>query len=201
LRRPAKSIATTTVGFSTVEMALTVAVILILGAIASPVLMKTLRVYQLNDSARRLADMVKVTRFEAIRNNRNADVRFQQSAPNWLIWKDSDTDGVPDPTEAQLVLGDYADMLGGAAVPNTAPIAATLGGGGALALSVLSATNGRIRFDSRGSVVFPGAPTVYVFFLGSATDSVSGYRAVLVMPAGSTQIWSSSSAGDWRRIS
>src|SRR5258708_7571721 len=104
-------------GFSTVEVVISLVVILILGAIASPMLMKAVRIYQLNDSATRLADMVKVTRFEAIRNNKKADVRFQQNGTTWLVWKDSNLNGTPDVTETQMVLGGYADMLPAGAVP------------------------------------------------------------------------------------
>ena len=186
-------------GFSTVEMVITLAVILILGAIASPMLMRSVRIYQLNDSATRLADIVKLTRFDAIRNNKNADVRFQQNGANWLVWRDSNINGTPDPTETQLVLGGYADMLAAGAVPNPAPIAASLGGGGTLIMNTVSGANGSIRFDARGALVPVG--NVYVFYLGNAGDPASGYRAVLVMPAGTTQIWISSAAGDWRRTS
>jgi len=177
-------------------------VILILGAIASPMLMKAVRIYQLNDSATRLADMVKVTRFEAIRNNKKADVRFQQNGTTWLVWKDSNLNGAPDVTETQMVLGGYADMLPAGAVPDTSPIASTLGAGGTLGLNTVSGANGSIRFDTRGAVDFGGAAwSVKVFYLGNAADTASGYRAVLVMPAGATQIWAASAAGDWRRRS
>jgi type II secretory pathway pseudopilin PulG len=184
-----------------VELVVALAVILVLGAIASPQLMKALRSYELNDSATRLAGMLKLTRFEAIRNNRNSDLRFQQNGTAWTVWKDTNTNGTPDTNETQMVLGGYADMLPAGAVPNTAPITATLGGGGALALTTLSGANGAVRFDARGAISFPGAPTVYVFYLGSATDADPGYRAVLVMPAGATQIWRTSAAGDWQRTS
>jgi type II secretory pathway pseudopilin PulG len=186
-------------GFSTLELVVTLTVILLLGAIASPLLMRSLRVYQLNSSATQLADIVKLTRFDAIRNNKNADVRIQQNGATWLVWRDSNINGTADPTETRLVLGGYADMLASGAVPDPSPIAAALGGGGTLILNTASGANGSIRFDARGAVV--PVSTVYVFYLGNAVDAASGYRAVLVMPAGTTQIWSASAAGDWRRIS
>src|SRR5215813_455285 len=161
-------------GFSTVEMVVALTVILIIGAIASPMLVRSVRAYQLNDSATRLADIVKLTRFEAIRKNKNADVRFQQNGSNWMVWNDSNINGTLDATETEIVLSGYADMLPAGVAPDSTPIAATLGAGGTLALNTVSGANGSIRFDARGAVVFPGAPTVYVFWLGNATDTSTG---------------------------
>lgn len=184
------------------EMAISLAILLILSAIASPLLLRTLRLYQLNDSATRLAGLLKLTRFEAIRNNTKVACGFQKNGATWIVWKDSNGNGQPDPQETQLVLGSYADMLPPAAAPSPAPIAATIGGGGMLALSVASGANGSITFDARGAVDFGGnPPAVRVWYLGNAADANSGYRAVLVFPSGATQIWTSSVAGDWRRTS
>ena len=52
-------------GFSMVELAVSLTVLLILTAIAIPSLMRSFRTYQLNDAAARLSDMLKFTRFEA----------------------------------------------------------------------------------------------------------------------------------------
>ena len=189
-------------GFSMVELAITMTVILILGAIASPFLMRAARIYQLNDSATRLAGLLKLTRFEAIRNNTKIGCGFQQNGTTWTVWKDTNGNGNVDPTEMQLVMGGITDLLPAAAAPDPAPIAATIGGGGALALNVVSGANGLIRFDARGAVDFGAAPpAVNVLYVGSAIDATSGYRAVLVFPAGTTQVWTATAAGDWRRTS
>lgn len=185
-------------GFSTVELVITLAVILVLAAIASPMLVRTLRIYQLNSSATQLAEMLKLTRFEAIRNNTRVPCGFQQNGTNWTVWKDTNGNGIPDGTETQLVMGGYADLLPAGAVPSPAPIAAAMGGGGTLTLTAVSGANGLIWFDARGAA---NPAAVLVLYLGSATDASAGYRAVLVFPAGTTQIWSSSAAGDWQRTS
>src|ERR1700716_1940854 len=114
-------------GFSTVEVLVTLALILVLGAIASPMLIRTVRIYQLNDGATQLAGMLKLTRFEAISKNTKVDCRFQASGARWTMWKDSNLNGTPDATETQLVLGGYADLLAAAAVPDPAAITASLG--------------------------------------------------------------------------
>jgi type IV fimbrial biogenesis protein FimT len=60
-------------GFSIVELAVALTVLMILTAVAIPTLMRSFRTYQLNDAAARLADMLKFTRFEAVRRNKQID--------------------------------------------------------------------------------------------------------------------------------
>jgi len=183
-------------------MLITVVVILILIAVASPMLLRLVRIYQLNNSATQLAGMVKLTRFEAIRNNTKVDCKFQTNGGNWTIWS-AFANGGPGAQQTQLVLGGYANMLpAGPPVPDPSAIAATLGGGGTLGLATVSGAAGFIRFDARGAVDFQGGPwSVQVFYLGNAADPSPGYRAVLVMPGGTTQIWTASVAGNWQRTS
>ena len=142
--------------------------------------------------------MLKLTRFEAIRNNTRVACGLQQNGATWTVWKDTNGNGTPDATETQLVLGGYADLLPAASVPNPAPISAAMGGGGTLILTTVSGANNLIFFDARGAA---NPAVVYVLYLGSAIDTSVGYRAVLVFPAGTTQVWSSTAAGDWQRTS
>ena len=186
-------------GFSTLEIMVSLAVILILGAIASPLVVRTLQTYQLNDKATRLAGLVKLTRFEAIRTNTRVRLGLVQAGGQWTVWKDTIANGTPDASEVQEVFSEPATLLPGAAAPNPAPIAATVG---TLNLSVVSGANGAIAFDARGAVDYGGGPpAVYVLYVGSATNPQAGYRAVVVLPSGATQVWTSTSAGDWQRTS
>jgi hypothetical protein len=41
---------------------------------------------------------------------------------------------------------------------------------------------------------------MYVFYVGNANDPDSGYRAVVLLPSGSTQIWTAPSGGPWRKV-
>ena len=55
-----------------------------------------------------------------------------------------------------------------------------------------------VAFDARGAVIPP--TNVNVFYLASSVAPDAGYRAVLLMPAGSIQIWSGDSTGNWEEL-
>jgi hypothetical protein len=40
-----------------------------------------------------------------------------------------------------------------------------------------------------------------VFYIGSSTDPEFGFRAVILLPSGSTQIWTAPNGGTWQQIS
>jgi len=52
----------------------------------------------------------------------------------------------------------------------------------------------RFNFDARGALT---SGNVTVFYLSAPGSPDSGLRAVLLMPAGSIQIWSGDSTGTW----
>src|SRR5207249_6189677 len=78
-----------TAGFSMVELVVSICLMLILTAIAVPSLMRSLRAYQLNSAAASVSDMLKFTRFEAVRRNTQINLQFTQNGPTWLVWTDS----------------------------------------------------------------------------------------------------------------
>ena len=94
-----------------VELAVSLTILLILSAIAIPTMMRSLRSYQLNDSAGRVADILKFTRFEAVRRNTavNVQIQLQQNGTDWVVWTDSLNNGVLDPTEKQAQF--YHDLV------------------------------------------------------------------------------------------
>jgi Tfp pilus assembly protein FimT len=173
---------------------------LILSAIAIPTLMRSLRTYQLNDAATRLAAMLKFTRFEAVRRNTQVNFRMQASGAGWLVGTDSDNDGTIDPKEKQELIAGFATLLSAGAPPPNA-ITAALGGA---TLTTKSGSAGTITFDARGAIrtAIGGSVTAntYVFYIGSSTDPEFGYRAVILLPSGSTQIWTAPNGGPWQRV-
>jgi len=194
-------------GFSLVELVLSLAVLLIISVLAVPVILRSLQTYQLNSSASQLAGMLKFTKFDAIRENTPVSCQIQQQGANWLIWADSNGNGVADSTEPQMYIGGSFTMLPESSVPSPAPIQATLGVGfSSYAWTVLSGSNASIWYDQRGVIGCPSNTTcntsvVYVLYIGSATNPSSGYRAVLTLPSGAVQVWTSPTAGSWQRVS
>jgi prepilin-type N-terminal cleavage/methylation domain-containing protein len=194
-------------GFSMVELVLSLAVLLIITVIAVPVVVRSLQTYQLNSNTSQLAGMLKFAKFDAIRQNTPVSCQVQQQGANWLVWVDSNGNGVADQAEPQMYIGGVFTLLPESSVPSPAPIQSSLGvGSSSYAWTVLSGAPGTVTYDQRGVLGCVGNATcntsvIYVLYLGSSTDPRSGYRAVLTLPSGAVQAWSSSSAGDWHRIS
>ena len=193
-----------TAGFSMVELVVSICVMLVLTALAIPSLMRSLRTYQLNNAAASVSDMLKFTRFEAVRRNTQINLQLTQSGPSWLVWTDSfgaGNGGPINPRDKQQVVAGYATLLPAGVAPTPSAISAALGGA---ALNTLSGANGSVTFDARGAVRqgIGGAVSgsVYIFYLGNAIDSDSGYRAVVLLPSGGTQIWTAPSGGPWRQV-
>jgi len=187
-------------GFSLVEMVVSLAVLLILSAIAIPTLMRAYRSYLLSDAAARVAGVMKFTRFEAIRKNTVVGFQVKQTGANWLLWTDSNGNGIADPTEPEVVVTNPVTMLGSGSVPGPATIVAALGSASP-GLTVLSGTNTLVSFDGRGAVSFSGSAAVYVFYLGNPNISDMGARAVVLLPSGIVQTWTASNASAWVRVS
>lgn len=186
-------------GFSMVELAVSLTVLLILTAIAVPSLMYSFRTYQLNDAATRVSDALKFTRYEAVRRNTQVNFLMQTTVNGWVIGTDSNGNGTIDPTETQQVITSFATILTSAPTPTTA-ITTKLGG-----LTPVSNSPSTITFDARGAVrVSKGgavSASVYVFYIGSSTDPEFGYRAVVLVPSGNIQIWTAPAGGPWQQVS
>jgi len=193
-------------GFSMVELAVSLVIVFIISAIAIPTLMNSIRAYQLNGAATRVTGLLKSTQSEAVRKNTQASFLLRQDAANnWIVGVDSNGNGLIDPWERQEVITGFATLLPAAGLPSPGPITTALGVG---AINTLSGNPGSVTFDFRGAVrsgVAPGSPlatNVSIIYIGSAAHPEFGYRAVVVLPAGSTQVWTSPpSSGTWRQIS
>jgi type II secretory pathway pseudopilin PulG len=189
-------------GFSLVELAVSMCVVLILSAMAIPSLMHSVRTYQLNDTAGRLSDILKFTRFEAVRRNKTVPFQLRQFGNDWVAWADIDNDGNLDATEKQVRISGFVTLLqAGAGLPAPNAITNALNGG---ALTPTPANPGPLQFDARGAVRVNGNLTasIYVFYVGAAPPNNPGdfgFRAVILLPTGATQIWTASAAGPWQR--
>jgi type IV fimbrial biogenesis protein FimT len=190
-----------TAGFSMVELVVSIGVMLVLTALAIPSLMRSVRTYQLNNAAGSVSDMLKFTRFEAVRRNTQINFLMQANGTGWLVGADSNNSGALDPTEKQESISGYAALLPSGTAPPPNAISAALGGA---ALTPIYGSGATVTFDSRGAIRQgiggPVSSSVYIFYLGNATDPDSGYRAVVLLPSGGTQIWTAPTGGPWRQV-
>jgi Tfp pilus assembly protein FimT len=187
-------------GLSVLELVVSLAIILVISGMAITPITKALRTYQLNDAANQVAGIVKFTRFEAIRRNMAITCVNSQAGAyaEANIWADNDGDGVEGPTEKQILLSPRATLVSAGVVPDTSALAASAS---IPTLTAISPANDTIKFDQRGAVV-ASPPAVYVFYVGNSS-SVGGFRAVIVLPSGSVQVWTyAGGTGNlWQQIS
>ena len=182
-----------TAGFSMIELVVSVCVMLILTVLAVPSLMRSLRTYQLNSAAARVSDMMKYTRFEAVRQNKKMSFLLAPSGPGWIVWTGPPTDPAPFPTEKQLLIAGFVSLVtaGTPAGPNIA------GSGTLNMLSGSACTPACFAFDSRGAV---STLQGYVMYIGGINDPDTSYRAIVLLPSGSTQMWSAPAGGPWHQV-
>jgi len=182
-----------TSGFSMIELVAVLAVMFVMFAIGVPSFVRAYRTYQLDNTASQVEGILKATRSSAIRLNTQVNCIIQVAAGQTHMWADSNNDGIEQSTEKQILLSGSVTLVQAAGVPNAAGLAAAIG------IPVLTATsplNGVDTFDARGAAN-PAAPGVYVLYVGNTAVPTAGYRAVVLMPSGSIQVWSANSAGNW----
>jgi type IV fimbrial biogenesis protein FimT len=189
-----------TQGVTLLELVVSVAIIMVISGMAVPAITRTLKAYQLNDAANQVAGILKFTRFEAIR--KNTPIKCVNSQAGAFapvnIWSDNDGDGVEASTEKQILLGPNATLISSGSVPNTGALATAAN---LPVLTPISPASDAVKFDRRGAVLsVPSA--VYVFYVGNLSNS-GGFRAVIVLPSGSVQVWTyaGGTGNVWQRIS
>jgi Tfp pilus assembly protein FimT len=186
-------------GFSLTELVVVLAVAMILMAVGLPSFMRAYHSYQLSSAATQVADMLRLARYDAIRRNMNMNCVFQVSGAdpnNTIVWVATFSTNTLDRSQKQTVLGPSGNLVAQGAAPNVAALIA--GSKVAMATNNPSPTNATITFDARGALVPP--TTVDTFFLASTLAPEAGFRAVILMPAGAIQIWTSDATGNWAQI-
>jgi Tfp pilus assembly protein FimT len=186
-------------GLSTLELIVSMGIILAISAIAIPSITKAVRIYQLNDAASQVSTILKLARFEAIRRNTPVSAVNLQATPNGQasIWADSNGDNTVQTTEKQILLGVNATLVAPGSVPSAGSLAAAVG---VPSITAMNPASDSVRFDQRGAVSPAG---IYVLYLGNTSASYGGYRAVVVLPSGSVQVWTyaGGASGIWQQVS
>lgn len=190
-------------GFSLLEVVVALVVAIILLAVSLPIFLRAYRSYQLTNAARQVADILRLTRYEAIRLNKQVYCVFQPFAGNPAMMSASMTDssgnGLSGMGSATIVLGPTGTLVDASSAPVLGALPAQANLGGTVPVNFPS-VGGTIKFDPRGAVIPATGTTVpaYAFYLASPAAPDAGYRAVLLMPAGSMQIWSVDASGSWQ---
>jgi len=186
-------------GFSLTELVVAMAVALVLMGIGMPSFLRAYHTYQLSNAASQTADILRFTRYEAIRVNKQLSCQIQPYAGDptmTILWTDSNKNNQPDPTEQQILLGSAGNLVSGAGVPGVATLTA--------AANITAGTfsvppsGTPITFDARGAVNNP--QNVNMLYLASTNAPEAGYRAVLLMPAGSIELWTGDANGNWQQL-
>jgi len=187
-------------GFSLLELVIAMAIALILTAVALPSFLRAYHWYQLNHAATQVADIVRLTRYEAIRRNKPLRCVFRPDATNPGVTDASmtDTSGAALNGVAALtvMLGSSGNLVdvGSVAGAGALPAAANLG---PTAPSNVPAGGVTLQFDARGALT---TGNVTVFYLENVGVPDAGFRAVLLTPSGSLQIWAADASGNWHQL-
>jgi len=182
-------------GFSMTELLVVLFLISATSVIALPNFIRMWRTSQLTNGATQVADILKLSRFQAIRRNTATVCRISGSSTSTQIWADTNGNGTVDSGESLTVLSGNVNLVAAASVPGTTSLATAIGPN--VVLVPVSTSTGSYTFDSRGAVT-PAA--VYVSYVTNATVTTLGYRAVVVLPSGSMQVWSGDTSGNWTRL-
>ena len=185
-------------GFSLTELVVTMAVALVLMGIGMPTFLRAYHTYQLSNAASQTADILRFTRYEAIRRNMQLSCQIQPYAGDptmTILFTDSNKDNQPDPTDQQILLGGGGNLVSSAGVPGVPALtaAAQIASG----TTAVPPSGTPITFDARGAV---NPSNVYMLYLASANAPEAGYRAVLLMPAGSIELWTGDVNGNWQQL-
>lgn len=177
-----------------------IAVAMILAAVGMPAFLKAYHAYQLTSAASQLSDILRLTRYEAIRQNKSINCIIQPDGIDPTrtdAFADADGAATPGPTDKIILLGPGGNIVDGGGVPGTTALLAKANVPGGTGTTTATPGNMTIGFDSRGAV---SPPNVTVFYVASGQAPDAGYRAVLLMPAGSIQIWSGDLVGNWIQL-
>src|SRR5205807_3506378 len=98
-------------GFSMIELLVVLAVILVTSAISTPSFMRAYQYYQVSNAAASMANVIKYTRYEAIRRNTPINCVIGPAPVGTIAWTDSNGNGVADNVEQQLTFTTTVTLL------------------------------------------------------------------------------------------
>jgi len=177
-------------GYSLVEMMMTLAIGLILVAVALPTMIGAIQAYRLNSMSQQVASLIELTRYTAIRRNALMTLQMKVNNGTTVFFIDLNGNNTLDANEPLVMLPTDMQLANNQSLT---PDASSIG-----LASTLDFTN-QITFDYRGTVSLPpGSPlAAYFLALGYVNQAQYGCRAVTVTPMGQTKMWKTSGYGTW----
>lgn len=196
-------------GFSAVEMVVVVAIALLLGAIAAPILMNTINGIKIRYAATDFAGIVQTARMEAARRNGFFPVQqcTYSSSSDVFYYLDLGKSGTSDctaiGTDPIIDLGQFtlSEGSGGGGAPQYSTLESTLNFYSGFYSSSQPAT-----FNSRGlpcpytqgaTTCAENPGTGFIYYVSGPENT---WAAVAVTPSGRVQVWvysGSLSSGQW----
>lgn len=192
-------------GFSLVELAVVVLIILIVTAMAVPSVRRTISAYQLDASGHAVANMLQQVRSAAVKNNTPYYAQYDSVAGPSIVLAVPAARSNPmtynasiDPTTA--VATNISFLPAGGVPPTHAQLETAMGlTAGALAPQI----GGVVGFNARGlpckqngSAWVCGGPAAFEWFMQN--NMTQDWEAVTVSPAGRIKAWRMSSNGVWQ---
>jgi prepilin-type N-terminal cleavage/methylation domain-containing protein len=177
-------------GYSLVEMMVTLAIGLIMMAIALPTLVSTIQGYRLSSIAQQTANLIDLARYAAIRHNSAVSVQKTVQNGNTVFFVDLDGDTRLGANEPMVMLPRDMQLANS---DSDTPQPVSTG------VSNLQDFTSQITFDSRGTLNYIGgfAPAPYFLAIGYSSQARYGCRAVTVTPMGQTKTWKAPDHGTW----
>jgi len=185
-------------GFSILELVISMSVMLVLAAVAAPNVNRTLHIYQLNSQALQVANQLKSTRFQAISRNLTTNCDVQVTATGYSLWTDMVGDGVYRNTDTTTLTSPGITLVTAANVATSGSLPGAIGVTGVNTLSGATTTV-TIPFDARGAVTGGALNAVNVFYVADINRPQDGYRAIVLLPSGSIQVWQGAQNSAWNR--
>ena len=167
--RRGSSLRSREVGYSLVEMVMTLAIGLILVTVALPMLVGAIQGYRLNSIAQQAADLIDLTRYTAIRRNATVSLHKTVQGGNTIFYIDVNGNGSLDAGEPLVMVPNDMQLANGQSLT---PGETSTGVPGAQDFT------DTIQFDYRGTVNYPLGSAIGPYFLALGYTN----RCVLCVP-------------------
>ena len=171
-------------GFSVIELAVVVTIVVALAALSAPVMSGYSPTYNSKKAARQIVSQMQLARIHAIKNRVNTVAVFYpdsftpaDQANSFLIYEDTDSDWIQDSDETVILPRTYMP-------PNVNLISATFTSNGSGEATETSSCG----FDSQGLAARKSGSVVYVTGDVQLKNSKNQTRTISFNPFGKTKI-------------